>query len=26
VILLTGGDKRTQPQDVARALDLARTL
>jgi putative addiction module killer protein len=26
VILLTGGDKRTQPEDVARALDLARAL
>ena len=26
VILLAGGDKRTQNRDVARALDLAREL
>jgi len=26
VILLAGGDKRTQAQDIARAVDLARSL
>jgi putative addiction module killer protein len=26
VILLAGGDKRTQAQDIAAALELARTL
>jgi putative component of toxin-antitoxin plasmid stabilization module len=26
VVLLAGGDKRSQPRDIARALALARSL